>query len=100
QRQSQLNNIVGHFSNYWMAVPAGTASVTIRGTNWIGGPWWVRDVSVWSLASPAPTSRGSTQGPQGQPQAKSAAAPRKADNVFLAAWHGGATAALGGGRAL
>jgi hypothetical protein len=51
--QNQSRNQVEHFSNYWMPVPAGTTSVTIRGKDWRPGPWWVRDISIWSTTAPA-----------------------------------------------
>jgi hypothetical protein len=62
--QNESRSFVEHFSNYWMPVPAGTTSVTIRGKNWRGGPWWVRDVAIWSSvaipASSPPATSGST----------------------------------------
>jgi hypothetical protein len=48
QKQVQKLNYVEHFSNYWTPIPKGTSSVTIRGRDFRGGPWWVRDVAVWS----------------------------------------------------
>lgn len=35
------------FKSYWMPIPWGTESVTFRGENWWGGPWHVRDISIW-----------------------------------------------------
>jgi hypothetical protein len=37
-----------HFRTYWTPIAAGTDSVMIRGSNWYGGKWMVRDISIWS----------------------------------------------------
>jgi hypothetical protein len=47
-RQAQSLNVREHFSSYWTPVPAGTKRVMIRGKDWYAGPWWVRDVAIWS----------------------------------------------------
>jgi len=47
---------VGLFASYWMPVPAGTTGVVFQGTDWWGGPWWVRDPSIWALTGPAPVA--------------------------------------------
>ena len=36
------------FASYWTPIPEGTSSVVLRGTDWWGGPWWVRDPAIWS----------------------------------------------------
>lgn len=73
-RQAQSFDYGEHFSNYWTPVPAGTKSVAIRGRDWFAGPWWVRDISIWSTddrttnpgtalspeAAASPDSQGST----------------------------------------
>jgi hypothetical protein len=46
QAQKGLNE--DHFKSYWMPVPAGTSSVQFRGRDWRGGPWQVRDISIWA----------------------------------------------------
>jgi hypothetical protein len=38
-----------HFASYWVEVPEGTTKVRFRGGEWYGGPWHVRDASIWSL---------------------------------------------------
>ena len=35
------------FKSYLMPVPRGTESVTFKGNDWWGGPWHVRDISIW-----------------------------------------------------
>lgn len=50
QAQAQQLNNSGHFRSYWTPVPAGTDRVLIRGqdkNDWYGGPWMVRDISIW-----------------------------------------------------
>jgi hypothetical protein len=42
------------FKQYWTPVPQGTASVLIRGADPSQGVWLARDISIWSLAAPAP----------------------------------------------
>lgn len=37
-----------HFAGYWQPIPAGTTTVSFRSDDWWGGPWHVRDVSVWA----------------------------------------------------
>lgn len=51
------------FKPYWMPVPPGTTRVDFRGSNWWGGTWMVRGVSIWSQADPLPppTSNCSTR---------------------------------------
>ena len=46
--QAQMKVVEEHFKSYWMPIPAGTTSVQIRGNDWWGGKWLVRDVSVWA----------------------------------------------------
>ncbi len=36
------------FESYWTPIPAGVKSIQLRGENWWGGPWWVRDISIWA----------------------------------------------------
>lgn len=64
RRQKQAFSYVEHFSSYLTPIPAGTASVLIRGYKWgwgsnPGNPWWVRDIAIWSASAPT-TSGGST----------------------------------------
>ncbi len=47
--QQQLRYGDGNFRSYWTPIPAGTTSVRFRGEGWYGGPWMVRDVSIWAL---------------------------------------------------
>jgi hypothetical protein len=51
--QAQESYAEEHFRSYWMPVPAGTTTVHFRGQPWWGGPWRVRDISVWALPSSA-----------------------------------------------
>ena len=53
QHQAEKYHFAEHFANYWTPVPPGIRSVTIRGRNWFAGPWWVRDVTIWSTAAPS-----------------------------------------------
>jgi hypothetical protein len=46
--QAQSKTVEEHFKSYWMPIPAGTISVQIRGNDWWGGKWLVRDISVWA----------------------------------------------------
>jgi hypothetical protein len=41
-----------HFGSFWMPVPAGTTRVMFRGTDWWGGRWDVRDITLWSEHAP------------------------------------------------
>lgn len=45
--QAQQRLVDQHFRSYWMPIPAGTSQVAFRGRDWWGGPWMVRDISVW-----------------------------------------------------
>ena len=74
-KQQEHSNAVPeeHFKSYWMPVPAGTSTVQVRGQDWFGGPWMVRDFSIWSSiftgvappppAAPAYGSRWVSQSP-------------------------------------
>jgi hypothetical protein len=46
--QSQESFAEEHFRSYWMPVPAGIGAVHFRGRSWWGGPWHVRDISIWA----------------------------------------------------
>ncbi|MFN8502608.1 hypothetical protein [Kouleothrix sp.] len=46
--QAQKLHADDHFSSYWMPLPAGVVSVQFRGTDWWGGKWQVRDLSIWA----------------------------------------------------
>lgn len=48
--QVQETTSSDHFRTYWTPIPAGTSSVMVRGQNWWGGKWHVRDISIWSRA--------------------------------------------------
>ena len=50
--QSQEEYHSDHFRTYWTPIPAGTDKVWIRGVNWWGGRWHVRDISIWSRETP------------------------------------------------
>lgn len=45
---TQHATAIEHFASYWQPIPEGTAAITIRGGDWYGNPWQVRDLSVWS----------------------------------------------------
>ena len=49
QIQAQIEQIDGHFQSYWMPMPAGVSQVLLRGQDWWGGGWMIRDISAWSL---------------------------------------------------
>lgn len=53
QRQQQARYKEDAFWSYWTPVPAGTTAVSFRGTNWWGGPWHARNLTIWA----SPTSR-------------------------------------------
>jgi hypothetical protein len=46
--QAQESVRSDHFRTYWSPIPEGTTSVLIRGQNWWGGKWHVRDISIWA----------------------------------------------------
>jgi hypothetical protein len=46
--QAQEEYHSDHYRTYWTPITAGTDSVMIRGSNWWGGKWMVRDISIWS----------------------------------------------------
>ena len=48
RRQVQKENFEEHFSSYFTPMPAGVEEVLIRATDWWGGPWHVRDASIWA----------------------------------------------------
>lgn len=52
--QPESKHVGGAFENYFTPVPAGTAAVMFRGQNWYGGPWFARDLSIWSPSAPMP----------------------------------------------
>jgi hypothetical protein len=52
QLQAQEETADEHFKSYWTPIPAGVSLVHIRGDDWWGGGWHVRDISIW--ASPEP----------------------------------------------
>jgi hypothetical protein len=66
QRQVQRDDFVEHFSSYWTPIRAGTSSVTLRGQRFYGGPWYVRDIAIWSASAPASSG---AQGPAAPPNA-------------------------------
>ena len=47
-QQSLHGQARDHFKSYWTPVPAGITNIQFRGTNWYGGEWAVRDISVWA----------------------------------------------------
>ena len=84
RRQAQMFNVQEHFASYWMPVPAGTKSVNLRGHNFAVGPWYIRDVAIWSNGIPAATQPGTQQPPSGSKPG----AAHPAANMGLAAWLG------------
>jgi hypothetical protein len=48
QLQAQEETADEHFKSYWTPIPAGVSLVQIRGENWWGGDWHVRDISIWA----------------------------------------------------
>jgi hypothetical protein len=93
--QAESRHVLAHFSSYWMPVPTGTTSISLRGHNSQGGhPWWIRDVSIWS------TSSSTTVAPSAapvRPVTGPAAAPPHASAVLvlLAALRSPAPVAIG-----
>jgi len=65
QEQVQRDHATDHFSSYWTPIPAGVQRVLFSGVHWYGGPWWVRDPSIWSLSTSPPQSPPSRSGSGG-----------------------------------
>ena len=42
------NYVEENFQSYWTPIPAGVTSVLFKGTDWYGGIWHIRDVSIWA----------------------------------------------------
>jgi hypothetical protein len=40
-----------HFKPYWTEIPEGTTEIHVRAEDWWGGPWLVRDFSIWAPPS-------------------------------------------------
>jgi len=71
-RQAQSVDAPGRMATYWTPVPVGTKRVTIRGQDWWAGPWWVRDISIWSAGPPAARAapeEGASNPPAAAPEA-------------------------------
>ena len=51
---------VDRFKSYWMPIPEGTTSVTFAGNTTPNGPFFVQDVSIWSLSSASTPSPSAT----------------------------------------
>jgi hypothetical protein len=49
-RQPQMKSIEEHYSSYFTPIPVGVTQIMLRGSDWWGGTWNVRDISIWSLA--------------------------------------------------
>jgi hypothetical protein len=47
--QAQKKSADEHFNSYWMPIPAGAQSIQFRGSDWWGGDWMARDISIWAL---------------------------------------------------
>ncbi|MEM8486523.1 MAG: T9SS type A sorting domain-containing protein [Bacteroidota bacterium] len=47
-RQPQILDIEEHFSSYLTPIPAGTSNILVQAEDWWGGPWHVRNLSIWS----------------------------------------------------
>ena len=37
-----------HFKSFWTPIPAGVQQIQLRGQNWWGGDWHIRDISIWA----------------------------------------------------
>jgi hypothetical protein len=48
-QQAQEKSAEEHFSSYWTPVPPGAQTIQFRGSDWWGGPWMARDISIWAL---------------------------------------------------
>jgi hypothetical protein len=62
QTQQESKHVTTHFENYWTPIPQGATSVLFQGQSWFGGPWYARDLAVWSQnasagAPPPPTTQ-------------------------------------------
>jgi len=79
---------VALFASYWTPIPEGAGSVVFRGVDWWGGPWWVRDPSIWSRSTAAPVAATlpcpRPHSAASSPAAAAAAAP--ADDSTLEGW--------------
>jgi hypothetical protein len=52
RQQAQKKSVEEHFGSYWMPIPSGIQNIQFRGSNWYGGDWMVRDISIWSSNQP------------------------------------------------
>ena len=41
------------FGSYWLPIAPGTTQVQFRGTDWWGGAWIARDITIWSPSVPS-----------------------------------------------
>lgn len=48
QLQAQERYANELFRSYWTPIPAGTTDIQIRGDDWWGAGWHVRDISIWA----------------------------------------------------
>ncbi len=87
QKQAEKYHFAEHFSSYWMPVPAGTTNVTVRGKKWFAGPWWIRDVSIWSTSPPV-AAQPIAAPPLPTSKAVGAPPPTTPAGGTLVAWHG------------
>lgn len=46
--QAQTRHSAESFWSYFTPIPEGTQSVRFRASNWWGGHWMVKDISIWS----------------------------------------------------
>jgi hypothetical protein len=53
QTQQESKHVSSHFENYWTPIPQGTTKVIFQGQNWYGGPWYARDLAIWSGGIPS-----------------------------------------------
>ena len=69
QTQLESKHQPDHFENYWTPVPQGATSVLFQGQNWYGGPWFARDLAIFSQngSSTAPPPSTPTANPTGTP---------------------------------
>ena len=58
---------IEHFLPFFTAIPTGATSVVFGGQNWFGGPWWVRDPSIWKASGISPIVQAPAAPPANPP---------------------------------
>ena len=86
QTQQESKHVFGEFENYWQPIPQGTTKVVFRGQNWYGGPWFARDLSIFSqnltgVAPNPPSTPAATPGSGGGPPPSPSPAPHVAPMI-------------------